>query len=248
MSYSTDDCKNFLITLFPKTSKKNWKRTRKYTNDQGQIARDFVCGDIEQTIVETPSGLQPYTQTAPKPLDLPDNYQDYLNQEKVEITLFGDNPHKNDHLTNDYEKFKHVLMYGIDWESKEGDRSCFDFASSLNFKSIVLQDKCILDQTILYTSCMLDFFFDLDETYSPHHCSTSHFDDSAPDLISVITRIKEAYVAHSMPLIVRQSSVKNCLSIIQSIKDIMSEEPELIKKANSELNKLKKLLLSLHAV
>lgn len=248
MSYSTDDCKNFLIQLYPTTNKKNWRRTRKYTNEQGQVARDFICEHIHQTIVETPLGLQAYTQPVPKLLALPNNYEDYLNQEDAEMTLFGDNPNTNTHLTNDYEKFKHVLRYGIDWNLPEGSRSAFDYAKNVDFKSVVLQDKAVLDYTVLYTSGMLSFYLDLDETYSPHHCSTDNFHDSVPDLMNILIRIKEAYTAHSMPFIVHKAYVDSCFKTIDDLKYIMSEEPAIIKKANSELNKLKKFLLSLQAV
>lgn len=248
MSYSTEDCKNFLIQLYPNTNKKDWKRVRKYKNENRQVARDFVCGNIKQTIVETIDGLQPYIQSVIQQLVLPTNYKDYLNKDDSEITIAGENEHKNTHLTNDFDKFKHVLRYGIDWDLEEGSRSLFDFSKNIDFNLIVLQNKTILDYTVLYVSGMLDFFYSLDETYIPHHCSENSFHDSVPDLINVLTKIKKAYISNSMPLIVNKKYISSCFSSMNEIKDLMDEEPDVLKKANNELKKLEQLLNSFQAV
>lgn len=253
LSYSTDDCKDFLIQLHPGTDKKDWKRIRKYKNELGQVARDFVCGGLSQTLVETSNGLQIPSlsilgQNAIQSTTLPDNYQDYLNQEDFELTIFGNTSHTNKHLTSDYEKFKHVLRYGIDWNDAEGKRSLYDFSQSLDFNTIVLQDKTLLDYSILYASGMLCFIYDLDETYMPHHCTQKNFDDSLPDLNHVISRIKEAYLANNMPLIVQQEYIDECLKWMDGIDEMMDEEESMLKKARSEMKKFKTLLSSFQSV
>jgi len=41
MTFSTDDCKVLLVDEFPDTSAKEWKRLKKYKNDNKMICRDF---------------------------------------------------------------------------------------------------------------------------------------------------------------------------------------------------------------
>lgn len=55
------------------------------------------------------------------------------------------------------------------------------------------------------------------------------------------------YTVYSMSFIVHKAYVDSCFEIIDGLKDIMSEEPAMIKKANSELNQLKKFLLGLQS-
>lgn len=41
MTFSTDDCKHLLVDKFPDTSAKEWKRIKKYKNDDKVVCRDF---------------------------------------------------------------------------------------------------------------------------------------------------------------------------------------------------------------
>lgn len=41
MTFSTDDCKNLLVEKFPDTYAKEWKRVKKYKNDDKVVCRDF---------------------------------------------------------------------------------------------------------------------------------------------------------------------------------------------------------------
>lgn len=59
MSYSTEDCKKYLITVYQNTTESGWKRIKKYKDEEKRVARDFEYSDgTIATIIETPEGLQ----------------------------------------------------------------------------------------------------------------------------------------------------------------------------------------------
>lgn len=59
MSYSTEDCKKYLITIYTDTEEKGWKRVKKYNNENNIVARDFEYKDGRKaTVLELPEGLK----------------------------------------------------------------------------------------------------------------------------------------------------------------------------------------------
>lgn len=57
MSYTTEDCKAFLLQHYPQTNEKGWKRTSKRKVD-GEVQRTFIHTDIGEVIIaETNQGL-----------------------------------------------------------------------------------------------------------------------------------------------------------------------------------------------
>jgi len=56
---STDDCKDYLMHVYPNSSRTKWKRVSKYKDDNGLVCRDFSnpsVGDV--TLVEVNGSLQ----------------------------------------------------------------------------------------------------------------------------------------------------------------------------------------------
>lgn len=251
MPYTTDDCKNFLVSLYPNTEKKSWKRTRKYKNTQGVVLRDFdYPNGLTQTLVETASGLmreEDYMNGVSVKQSNASAYEQFIDRIGLSSHLFGGAMTSNTHLTDNLAKFLNVLEHGIDWQAPEGKRSAFDFSSQLDFKEVVKTHPDILQQTVTYTNYAISFICELDETYMPHHCSRIGFDDSVPDLINLLEKIKSAYQENKLPLIVNKRDVKETLAVMQDIQDIMCEEPEMIEQAEKSLDKMRALLLSFHA-
>lgn len=59
MSYSTEDCKKYLISIYKNTEESGWKRIKKYKDENQIIVRDFEYSDgTMATILETPEGLK----------------------------------------------------------------------------------------------------------------------------------------------------------------------------------------------
>lgn len=62
MSYSTEECKQYLITVYKDTQESGWKRVKKYKDEEKRVARDFEYSDGRKaTILETPEGLKDKT-------------------------------------------------------------------------------------------------------------------------------------------------------------------------------------------
>jgi hypothetical protein len=62
---STDDCKDFLMTKFPKSKRALWKREKKYKNEAGNWCRDFSNTDVGNvSLVETNGVLSFFKKTA----------------------------------------------------------------------------------------------------------------------------------------------------------------------------------------
>lgn len=60
--YTTNDCKNELVKLFPDSSKNEWKRTKKYKNEDKKWIRDFENANngISVSLLENETGLEIY--------------------------------------------------------------------------------------------------------------------------------------------------------------------------------------------
>lgn len=54
---TTDDCKNFLVSQFPETTSKSWKRTKKYRDEQGNWVRIFENDEKQVFVLETAGNL-----------------------------------------------------------------------------------------------------------------------------------------------------------------------------------------------
>ena len=255
MGYATtDDCKKYLLTLHAHTETRDWKRTRKYKHTNGMILRDFEASSfgLKEIIIEGNNGLMrlsdylngmPYTNTGHK-----DAYNDFINKLGINSHLFGGGAKDNTNKADDLAKFLNVLEHGIDWEAPEFSRSAFDYSNELDFNQIVQTHPQLLQDIVRYTNYIVNFIQELDETYMPHHCSRSNFDDSVPDLINLISRIKQAYVENNMSLDVHKSDVIDIIGTMNEIRTMMDEEPAMINKAKRAMKDMKTLLLSLNAI
>lgn len=62
---STDDCKDFLMTKFPRSKRALWKREKKYKNEAGHWCRDFSNSDVGNvSLVETNGVLSFFKKAA----------------------------------------------------------------------------------------------------------------------------------------------------------------------------------------
>lgn len=73
---STDDCKDYLMQVYPNSARTKWKRVSKYKDESGLVCRDFnnpSVGDV--TLVEVNGSLQLKENQAPsqEPLVVQDN-------------------------------------------------------------------------------------------------------------------------------------------------------------------------------
>ena len=99
MSYSTEDCKKYLISIYSDTFEKGWKRIRKYNDEQQRVARDFQYSDGRiATILETPEGLKDKTL-----LDNNNNKKIVINNPFEKVRQENPQNHKNN---NPFEKVR----------------------------------------------------------------------------------------------------------------------------------------------
>jgi len=73
---STDDCKDFLMTTYPDSSRTKWKRVSKYKDDNGLVCRDFnnpTVGDVTLVEVNGVLELKQSVVVAIEPLVVKDN-------------------------------------------------------------------------------------------------------------------------------------------------------------------------------
>lgn len=242
MTYTTDDCKEFLIKQYPETKKSDWKRVRKYKDRFGVVCRDFKGNALELCLKETPEGLVEI------------NDINYLNQippkvmSHVDLSemLFGGGKTKTIHLTNVEDKFLNVLKHGIDWENKEFERSSKDFAKDINFNTFVQSHPNLLNEYMEYAYGAITFIYDLDETYMPYHLTNANFDDSLVDVLEVLKMIKKAYVENGMPINIDKNILKNIISSMHQITEMMCCEDddqlnEVYQTVESVGQKLKQL-------
>ena len=73
---STDDCKDFLMTTYPDSTRTKWKRVSKYKDDNGLVCRDFnnpTVGDVTLVEVNGVLELKQSVVVAVEPLVVKDN-------------------------------------------------------------------------------------------------------------------------------------------------------------------------------
>lgn len=214
MSYTTDDCKDFLVTHFSNSKKSEWKRVSKYKDANGAVCRDFINSVTQKTVTlkETPQGL--INLTAIQMLLGPSNKTPLNN------VLFGGGVTSNSHLLTPEDKFMNVLEHGIDWEAVEGDRSSRDFSKQINFNDFVKEQPDLIFKYIEYIHSAASFILDLDETYMPHHVVSNNFDDSIVDVSHVLDVILKAYKHHRVTIKANKESVHKIFTVFQDINDI----------------------------
>lgn len=120
MSYSTEDCKKYLVSVCSDTVERGWKRVRKYNDEQKRVARDFEYMDGRKaTILETPEGLVDKTLLDKSKKIVENNPFAQVKKENPENHK-SDNPfeqirqenpdnHKNSEKNSDEEYFKNFM-------------------------------------------------------------------------------------------------------------------------------------------
>lgn len=170
------------------------------------------------------------------------------------------NPHHTYHLDKNFDKFKHVLHYGmdLDYRKMRNDETLYHFSQQLDFKNLVVENKTLLDYTMLYVSGMVLVINEMmgdaliDACYKRNHC------DSIADLYDILSRVKDAYIANNMPLITHQSYIKDIIKPLEQIVaklkevnytpssyDVLTESKQ---KALKEIRQLKHLILNLEPI
>lgn len=126
MSYSTEDCKKYLISIYSDTFEKGWKRIRKYNDEQQRVARDFQYSDGRiATILETPEGLKDKTLLDNKKIVInnpfekvrqenPQNHKSNNPFEKVRQENSNNNKNTEE---EDFKKFMDQVLTGIKQQS-----------------------------------------------------------------------------------------------------------------------------------
>jgi hypothetical protein len=182
MSYTTDDCKNYLINLHNHTKKSEWKRVRKYNNTNSEVCREFLNHEFGLTVFlkETKNGLVEFNETVD-------------HSKSISETLFGGGITSSNHLSSYEDKFLHVLENGIDWDAPRKKRSSFDFAKKIDFDSFIQKQPELLYDYLEYMSDAISFVLDLDETYISGSILVSDNEDSFVDVFDVLNRIVQAY-------------------------------------------------------
>lgn len=129
MSYSTEDCKKYLVSIYSDTDEKGWKRVRKYNDEQKRVARDFQYVDGRTaTILETPQGLIDKA-LLDKPKNIINNPFDKIRQENPENhktknpfeKVREENPENHNVSKNSedeyFKKFMKQVLTGMDQQN-----------------------------------------------------------------------------------------------------------------------------------
>lgn len=131
MSYSTEDCKKYLVSIYSDTFEKGWKRIRKYNDEQQRVARDFQYSDGRMaTILETPEGLKDKTLLDKNKKIVINNPFEKVRQENPQNHK-SNNPFEkvrqensnNDKKTEeeDFKKFMQQVLTGIKQQNNAYD-------------------------------------------------------------------------------------------------------------------------------
>lgn len=137
MSYSTEDCKKYLVSIYGDTNEKGWKRIRKYNDEQKRVARDFEYVDGRTaTILETPDGLvdktlldKPNKPTVNNPFqkirnENPDNHKNNNPFEKIKQENPDNQKNSNKNSEEEYfKKFMKQVLGGIEQQNNNYSNS-----------------------------------------------------------------------------------------------------------------------------
>lgn len=127
MSYSTEDCKKYLVSIYRDTNEKGWKRVRKYNDEQKRVARDFQYSDGRvATILETPEGLKDKTLLDQPKKVINNNPFEKIKQENSENhksnnpfeKVRQENPDNHKNADEEYfKKFMKQVLNGIEQQN-----------------------------------------------------------------------------------------------------------------------------------
>ena len=243
--FSTEECKRKLVELYPETQAKLWKRVRKYKNEAGQWEREFIypkpdirtiLQEKDNTLIEIQPSLVLETNS-----DLPRIlFGSQGVPEVLSIVYQNANPAE--------EKFLTVLEKTIDWDSAEKNRSTYDFSKNIDFNQFVFnchKHNINLAQSYMsYIETQLSFFSDLDETELPFHLNSREFDDSLPDMLEVLDKIKSGYQANVIMPVISAEMIQNVFRTMESVKDFLqfNEDEEAVEQAYENLKFLGRIL------